>query len=354
MKKVISLVISLMIIFLLGFSIIQIMIYKDISEPREKFLITFDNELLHSNLYPPKNVQISSVSNSSVKISWNFENKELVVPEGMAREYAILSGFRVYRDGYWLTDVPKADKSYIDTGLYADNYTYSVSALTFDNKIEGLKTVSVSNDSNSESKNDVNFPKNKFSSYLAVGDSITLGQRAATGNGWVDQVGFYLSKQNPKVKIINKGVSGAFAATVKESISEYIPEYNPDLVTIAIGINDFSANSRDIGNYSQAEFRDHLRTIISLANPKERSVLLLNIYHIECCFDSISNTDKRLVWNKLIRDIANESGVVLVDVSGAMGDKGGKILLDDALHPNQAGHNLIAKTVIDAIIKHIK
>jgi hypothetical protein len=102
--------------------------------------------------------------------------------------------------------------------------------------------------------------------------------------------------------------------------------------------------SRDIGNVSMSEYRDHLRNIVKTAEQERpRDIALLNIFYINV------PSDKRVVWDKVVRDVANQFGVLYIDVSTPVIQNGGNSLLAGVLHPTQQGHTIVARAVINSI-----
>ena len=290
--------------------------------------------MLHSNLYAPENIEAKFKSKDSIEVSWSFDNKELKNADpSLAPEYAILSGFKIYRDGFWYIDVPASERSFVDDNLYPDEtYTYSVSALTFDNKIEGKKGVESNAKTESFPLNQVQFPISEIKRYLAEGDSITTAANVNKGSGYAEKVAVLLN-----VELSNKALPSSIAETVGKRLEPEVTSFDPDLVTIAVGVNDI------LGEFKVSEYRDYLRVMIKTINAgRKRDIAILNIFYLPCC------TEKRLVWDKASRDVANEFGVLYIDVHTPMGEKGGLDLVA-GLHPNAGGHQVITDIVFSKI-----
>lgn len=306
---------------------------------RGSFKLTFNKEMTKSDLYAPYNLKTKLVSDDQVEITWSFDKKEFVVDTGLAPEYAILSGFRIYKNGYWYRDIPLGQYKFTDTDLYPkDTYTYSLSPLTFDNKIEGNVSGKIEVKTNDSQLKPVKFSVKDGQKLLSEGDSITIAENVGEGEGWASRVSNHFG-----LKLTNKGVTGSTSATVVDRVEAEISEIDPDIVTIAIGVNDvFQKDEEGIGNQSMGVFSDNLKTIIDVIKEgRDRQVVLLSIFFVNCC------EDKQSVWNRQIRDIANSKGILFVDVWNPMKNSGGKSLLQGDLHPGTQGHSVIA----DAIIK---
>lgn len=343
------LVISLAAIALIFFSYTKFLLLVS-EEKSEPFNIVFDESLTHSNLYAPKNLKIKAKGKDSVEVSWDLDDKQLQVNSGVPWEFAVLSGFRIYRDGYWYKDVSKDIKKFVDDKLYPnETYSYSISALTFDFKIEGQKNAKTEAETPESSLKEVNFPVSDIKSYLSEGDSVTEAKNIAEGLSWVGIVAGYLKQNGHDVEVSHMAVAGSTAGSVDDRIGREVESINPDMVTIAVGVNDIVGASRDIGNISMSDFRDHLRSIIAKTKSgRDRNVALLNIFYITCC------SEKRVAWDKVVRDVANEYGVLYIDVSTPIIQNGGKELLAGDLHPNAAGHKVIAGAVIEKLDQMLK
>lgn len=319
----------------------------------DNHLMNVDSSITHSNLYSPSDLKAQDISATTIKLTWKFPKKEIVVATGLPPQYGTLSGYRIYRDGFWYQDIPLIQDEFIDSNLLPDEeYRYIISALTFDNKIEGSKSAELA--SRTRQGNPVSpivFKPKQISTYLAEGDSITEGQRAAKNRGWVDQVSGYLAKKNSGLETVNYGLTGSTSDHVRSRLPQELATSSADLVTIAVGLNDLYGASRDIGNVSIAAYKNNLEQIIDKAGPSEnRLVLLLTIYYFrDCCKQEFNKVD---AWNKAIHEVGYTKKIGVIDAFQAMKDAGEEKTMDDILHPNQDGHDTIAKVAIETIRKY--
>lgn len=311
---------------------------------RGSYDLTIDETKTKSNLYPPKDLKVEKIDDAKVALTWNFDRKEFVVSND-SLEYGILSGYRIYKDGYWHKDINLSEKKFIDEDLLPnETYVYEISALTFDNKIEGTKSSPIKYTTSNFALNKVNFPITDIKKYLAEGDSITVAENVPAGAGWAELVA-----QKFGFEIHNKAVSGSTSYSVKDRIESEVKEIDPDLVTIAIGVNDIFDLSQGNGNVSISDYHDNLKSIIKSAKGgRDRNVVLLNIFYINCC------QEKHKAWDREVRGIANSQGVLYIDVSNPMIENGGKTLLVGDLHPNAEGYRIISETVIGTLTNFMK
>lgn len=320
----------------------------------------------YSNLYSPQ-IRGENITGSEITIVWDFERKELVPKRGLDHKYTELTGFRVYRDGFWFTDVPKERNSVTDAGLFpGESYKYKVVALTFDNKVEGRSSEEIEVKTLAGDPNPIiNFPKVHHKVTLVEGASVAFGMSAGGKPGWADLVARYLTKRGSRdLHLFNKAIRGSFSYEVADRLGGEVKELNPDLVMVdTAGINDLTPSGSALlanrGFLSMLDFRKNIEKMIESIQPSDRRALILvNINYFDF---KLRGKDyggrlhrKRAAWNKTVRDVANERGLILVDVEKALIDNGGIELLNDTLHPNGEGHAIMAGAIIGAIERYKK
>ncbi|QNF33479.1 SGNH/GDSL hydrolase family protein [Adhaeribacter swui] len=113
-------------------------------------------------------------------------------------------------------------------------------------------------------------------SYLALGDSYTIGESVAVADRWT-----YLLAQNLRqagIDVANPTTiarTGWTTAELQEAIRESKVNATFDLVTLLIGVNN-QYRGQSLETY-QTEFRELLQTAIKFAADKPRHVLVLSI-----------------------------------------------------------------------------
>lgn len=113
-------------------------------------------------------------------------------------------------------------------------------------------------------------------SYLALGDSYTIGERVSESERWPNQLAEALTKKGVAVappKII--ATTGWRTDNLKEAISKADLHHDYDLVSLLIGVNNqYQGKSAD--QYA-IEFEHLLKTAIALANGKSNHVFVVSI-----------------------------------------------------------------------------
>lgn len=306
------------------------------------YKVEFSNDLLSSNLYSPNNLKIKSLTSNSAEMAWDFNNMNLVTGEGVPQQYAALSGYRVYRNGQWYVDILNLNKSFLDTDLYpGKSYSYQISALTFDNKIEGQlseKLEIVAKEGNTVStKNNLN-----IKNVLIEGDSITDGHQANPGQGWADQVRVWLTR-NGSENIYKYSKQGTYAHDIRDRIGAELDVTKPNLVIIGVGMNELFAGVTKITNISLREYLGNYKKIIQLCSERNITVVIVGITPAK------GKSEKVKVWNSALEDLAYNTNSIFIPT-----DYLSETMLMDSIHPNQEAHNEVAQKIISILYNNLR
>jgi lysophospholipase L1-like esterase len=183
-----------------------------------------------------------------------------------------------------------------------------------------------------------------------VGDSITFGARIENRaeNCYPAQLG-ELMGQNTEAR--NFGVSGT--TLLKKGNKPYWkrPEYkaalnfNPDIVVIKLGTND---TKPDNWKHKAEYVRNYVELVESFQKLPGKPVVWI-CYPVPAYPNKgpISGTVVKEEILPLIDEVANQTGVKIIDLHTALSNK--KELFPDSIHPNAAGAKIIAETVKAAI-----
>ncbi|MEK8045243.1 GDSL-type esterase/lipase family protein [Ideonella margarita] len=174
---------------------------------------------------------------------------------------------------------------------------------------------------------------------VAIGGSITTGYAAnpPRERGWAAQVGAWL-KTRGQVRFINAGLSGTDSAVAVQRVQAQVLAESPDLVLVEFGVNDEWLDAHVRGS----SYEGLLRQL--LAAPGRPAVLpvMLTRQH-----------NQGRDAGDVQRTLAARYGLSSIDVGGAvtqlasMGGADWQQLYDEPVHPNQRGHDLIARLVIE-------
>jgi len=201
---------------------------------------------------------------------------------------------------------------------------------------------------------------------LMIGDSITDCGRArpvgegfaGLGDGYVRLVYALLTAVYPEklIRVINMGVSGNTVRALKERWDTDVLALRPDWLSIMIGVNDvwrqFDAPQMVGVHVLPEEYENTLEMLVKQTRPLLKGLVLMRPFHIEPLKEDAMRSTVDL-YGDIVKKIAEKYDAIFVDTQAAF-DK----LLQyghssryswDRVHPDLAGHTVIAKAFLDAI-----
>ena len=188
-------------------------------------------------------------------------------------------------------------------------------------------------------------------SYLALGDSYTIGESVDSLNRYPNQFVSLLEQRNILVDnplIIAK--TGWTTDELKKEILSYNIKDKFDIVSLLIGVNN-QYRGRSSLNFRE-EFEDLLKMAIQFTKSEKVTVLTIpdwgktpfardrNIKSIE---DSIN------VYNSIVKDICKRYNVNVIDIVDITRqvNKRPELLARDSLHPSGLMYKMWAKKMLD-------
>lgn len=202
---------------------------------------------------------------------------------------------------------------------------------------------------------------------LFIGDSITDCERAkpegeglfgALGKGYVSFVNAFLTSTYPElgIRVVNKGISGNTVRDLKERWQEDVINQKPDWLSIMIGINDVWRQYdlpfiKDKHVYIN-EYEETLRNLVEKTKPQVEGLVLMTPYYLE------ANPEDEMrkamdEYGAVVQKIAEETNCYFIDTQAAFNKLLDNIypaaLAWDRVHPNEAGHILLARAFLDKV-----
>jgi acyl-CoA thioesterase-1 len=168
---------------------------------------------------------------------------------------------------------------------------------------------------------------------LALGDSLTEGAGVSPEQAWPN-----LLAAKTGWTVVNGGKSGDTSAMALARLPQLLDEHHPALVLVTLGGNDM------LRRLPQEETVANLESIISLIKAHNAKVVLLatpNPSLMGAVFHNLSAPD-------FYRAIAQQQNVALIEdaIPEVLSDPELKV---DPLHPNAAGHALLAEKIHHAL-----
>jgi lysophospholipase L1-like esterase len=184
----------------------------------------------------------------------------------------------------------------------------------------------------------------KMLSYLALGDSYTIGEGVGESGRWPLRLAAALREEgialgDPRIIATTGWTTDELASAM--DAAEPLGEW--DFVSLLIGVNN-QYRGRDVDDYV-GEFATLLQRAIALAGGRTDRVLVLSIPDWGVTpFARDSGRDLARIaaeldaYNQAAREICASLGVAFVDITGISRDRGGDpdMLADDGLHPSAA------------------
>jgi lysophospholipase L1-like esterase len=178
------------------------------------------------------------------------------------------------------------------------------------------------------------------------------------GDSITDQ--WHLAESFPGKPYVNRGIGGQTTPQMLIRFRPDVIELQPKVVVILAGTNDIAGNTgpmrlEDIkGNYaSMAELAQAhgIRVVLSSVLPVHNYTPQAEPFFLQ------RPPEKILELNRWLKEYCGKNGYVYLDYFSAMVDEKGLLkrdLAEDGLHPNQAGHAIMAPLAEAAITQALK
>ncbi|MBT8036141.1 MAG: hypothetical protein KJO21_01235 [Verrucomicrobiae bacterium] len=205
-----------------------------------------------------------------------------------------------------------------------------------------------------------------------LGDSIT--QSGARKKGYITLVMDALNREGLKLSHVAAGKAGNKSNNMLARLDKSVISKDPDWMTLSCGVNDvwhytLRLGKRTFQGVSLEDYQKNIRQIIDQAQAADIKVMILTSTMIG--EDPEKETNQKLIpYNAFLREIAQEKGLLLADLSKDMHaalkeipDEAGKArmfgdpkyqrniknkLTSDGCHMNPRGNIMMAKGVLRA------
>lgn len=205
---------------------------------------------------------------------------------------------------------------------------------------------------------------------VTLGDSITKGVRpgVATVETFASLLQNLAKEAGYDAEVLNVGIGGERTDQALERLDRDVLAKSPDIVTVMYGSNDSYVDPGKTGpRLSPAQFRENLERIVDRTQSAGAHVVLMTEprWGAKPAPNGLGeHPNVRLEqFMILVREVASAKMVAIVDHFADWTRKEAKEGLDlatvttDLLHPNAAGHRLLADAiwpVLEPIMKQVK
>ncbi|MBZ0245001.1 MAG: arylesterase [Cyclobacteriaceae bacterium] len=174
---------------------------------------------------------------------------------------------------------------------------------------------------------------------LFFGDSITAGYGLSQEDAYPAHVEAALVKKGMEVKVVNAGLSGETSAGGLSRI-DWILRQPIDVFVLELGAND------GLRGLPLDQTRTNLQSIIDKVKAKNPEVkIVLAGMMVPPNLGKEYTTEFKNIYPDLAK--ANKAELIPFLLEGVAGD--GKLNIADGIHPNVAGHKVVAKTVLQIV-----
>lgn len=174
---------------------------------------------------------------------------------------------------------------------------------------------------------------------LVLGDSLSEGLRLSPRDAWPMLLSQRLQQIDPNFRIINASASGGTTEGGLRRLPAHLNR-NIDIFVVELGINDA------FRGVPVERIRDNLQAIIDKVRARNPDVLTV-VVGVQ--FPIVTNDDYVTAFGKMFGELAQQNHAALVPylLDGVAGDPA--LNLEDRIHPNAAGHKILADTMWRAL-----
>ena len=193
-----------------------------------------------------------------------------------------------------------------------------------------------------------------WSTYVALGDSLTAGRgdegRDGRPVGWAQRLADVLSVRTAvRCRLVNLAADGATVGQVLAGQLPAVAAYQPDLVSVTVGMNDVRARGFD-----ELSFKADLGQLLEALAATTATVLTCTLPDITAIMalspDLAGVARERLrLASDIIREQAESYGALCFDAWATPDVADPDLYGTDRVHLNSRGHQLMAAACADML-----
>ena len=190
---------------------------------------------------------------------------------------------------------------------------------------------------------------NNPNQYLAFGDSITRGDGSTDGHGYPPRLQAKLSAHFDYANVRNRGADATNSYEAVERINNNNNLINDAYALILYGTNDWNIpECQDVP--STCPTIENLRRVVLRVKAAGTLPFLATLIPVNPGINAGRNQWVATI-NTGLKTMAREEGAFVVDLNQAFQNQGGDLsrFFADAVHPNDAGYDVIANGFFEAI-----
>jgi lysophospholipase L1-like esterase len=184
--------------------------------------------------------------------------------------------------------------------------------------------------------------------YMAFGDSITVGEGSSDGAGYRNRLDQRLIAHLGTSEVVNAGRSGTQTDEGADRVGRNLGIFRPAFTLINYGTNDWNTPECQVG--PPCDTIDEMRELIDHVKDFGSLPVLSTIIPVNPTLMPPERNDWVRAQNENLRQLARAEGVPVADPARLFfAESNLPSLFADAVHPNDAGYELIARAFFEAI-----
>lgn len=194
--------------------------------------------------------------------------------------------------------------------------------------------------------------RNHADLYLGLGDSITLGDGSSDGRGYGLKLQNLLGPHFGRAEVVRRGRSGDSTSETEEVTRRTLRDHDPAYTLILLGTNDWQDQTCQSRGPDACFTIEALRSIVEQVKDWDSLPVLATIIPANPAMVPAGRNTWYDEMNVRIRALAQEQKVTLADLNADFKAAGSlPALFADDVHPNDAGHQVIAQGWFKAITR---
>lgn len=209
---------------------------------------------------------------------------------------------------------------------------------------------------------------------VMLGDSTTAERPGAVDKVYSERVAESLQAIGSSLSVYNSGVGSNTTKNARDRFARDVLAHKPRVVVIQFGLNDAAVDvwkrpPATAPRLSLAEYELNLRwmvatlrqsnvkPILMTTNPTRWTAKLRELYGKPPYRpEDADGFDAPVLakYNETVKKLAQELAAPLVDIHAALAAKNPDKLLLDGMHPNDAGHQIIAELLVPVIREQLR
>ncbi len=206
------------------------------------------------------------------------------------------------------------------------------------------------------------------------GDSTTAERPGAVEKVYAERVQDSLRRNGSTLSVHNAGVPSDTTKSARDRLARDVLVYQPRVVVIQFGLNDaaidvWKSPPATSSRVPLTEYDRNLRWIITTLRQQKAKAVLMTTNPTRWTSklrelygrppyrpQDADGFDAPVLshYNEIVRRLAKELAVPLVDVHHAFTAKNVDKLLLDGMHPNDEGHRIIAELLLPVIREQVR